>query len=209
MKKILLILVAITSIFIIRSFFLPWATVDTTALKALSEIRADTEGKTIKAAPIRKAAKRFRDLTYPIKKPLDTDIKQTVTGYEISSLKPYENLPSVVISFMELLLKDVDNATNMRHLVLFLPGGAILCFVLAILGLRFRFPIILMLVWSEATSIIGLYNIKSAIIGATSDFAHLTMEDGIWYSLYGFLFIFCISLVWVTFDKTKPICRDS
>jgi hypothetical protein len=201
-KKMLAILIILASVLIIRAFFMPWVTVDTTLIKAAGEMAADPKGKIVKAEGLRITLfKNIGSIFYPAFRRIDKDIEVVASGYTIPKLM-HGQKARFIVPFMEALFKDIDNINNKSFLVYGLPIGAIACILFALLGLRFRVPVILMLMLSEATSIIGMYNLISAVdTDLKSAFADLTIEPGMWYSLGGFFFIFIMSFLWLAFLK--------
>jgi len=201
-KKILTILIILASALIIRSFFMPWVTVDTTVIKAAGEMAANPKGKMIEAEGLRIAFfKNMGSIFYPAFRCIDKEIEVVASGYGIPELMHGEEA-RFIVPFMETLFKDVDHIDRKSYFVYGFPIIAVVCIFFAILGLRSKIPVILTLMICEAISIIGIYNLKSAADAESKvTFADLTIEIGMWYSLYAFLFIFIMSFLWLAFIR--------
>ena len=201
-KKVFVVLIILASALIIRSFFMPWVTVDTTVIKAAGEMAANPKNKMIEAEGLRIVFfKNLGSIFYPAFRRIDKDIEVIASGIGIPKLMNGEEA-RFIVPFMETLFKDIDDIERKSYFVYGFPIMAIMCIAFVLLGLRFRSPIILMLMLCEAISIIGIYNLKSAAkadIKAT--FTTLTIEPGMWYSLYAFLAIFIMSFLWLVFIK--------
>jgi hypothetical protein len=204
MKKVFVVLIILASLVIIRGFYLPWATVETSVLKGAAAMMGDPKGKIVQVPRLRRALKEAAGFFYPIVKTADKEIKVVVTGRSIPRMMQGKDA-RVVISFMEILFKDIDNVEERAYLVYIIPIGALLCILFSLLGLKFRLPLILMLMLTEAIGIIGLYNLKTTFIDARMPEAnaHLSIGFGIWYTVYAYLFIFLASFLWLVFDKRR------
>lgn len=198
-KKILLILVIATSALIIRSFFLPWATVETSARNMAKAVRVTKKIQKEKVPLMRRAMRSARSLVSPATSIRGINIKRTVSGYEITRMLNKGEL-DIETTFMEALFRGVQNINKKSYILYIFPLSAMLCIPLSLLGLWFRSPIIMIFAASEALALLGIYNLKLAVT-LTGPFGNLILQDGIWFTLYGFVALCAISVLWLIVHK--------
>lgn len=199
-KKIFLILVIIASMVILRAFFMPWAKVKTSVVKASRELTTDAGGKLAKFPKIKEAMKELARVTDLVEALGDIEVETTVSGYNIPMLVN-KKTSKVALPLMQVLFEDSKNLDMKSYLVYFLPVLGIVCIFLGIWGLRYKLSILFMMILSGAVSIIGLYNLKRA--GLSAPAVTIVIEKGLWYTLYAFLFIFFVSILWLLTDKKR------
>lgn len=201
MKKIAFVgLVIVAAIVIVSSFFKPWVRLSTSVTKISGELVGKTTGK-IKEAPLAgKFVKELEKVTSAIGNLGDVEVKTTVSGYDIPTLVNKKS-SKVAISFVQSFFKGAKDLDKKSKLVLFLPLFAILCVVLAIAGIRYKFAVVLMAVLSSLISLVGLYKLKTLDLSSLT--VNITIEKGLWQTIYAYLFIFVLSIVWLATDKKQ------
>lgn len=201
MKKIALTgLVILAAIVIISSFFMPWAKLSASVTKVSKQLTGSA-GK-IKDTPL---GERFMRELSRVTDAIgnvggDIQIKTSVSGYDIPSMANKKS-SKVAISVIQGLLKDAKDADKKAALVFLLPIFAVVCAALAVIGLKNKLSVILMLIISGAISLGGLYRLK--ILDLASLPVDITIEKGLWQTLYAYLFIFIISIIWLVTDKKQ------
>lgn len=191
------VLIIIAAVIIISSFFMPWARLSTSVTKISEKLTAPATG-TLKEAPL--AGKFIKELEKITSALGDVEVKATVSGYNIPTLVNKKS-SKVAISLAQTLFKGGKDLDKKSMLVFLVPLFAGLCVVLAIVGVKYKLSVVLMLLLSGAISVGGLYNLK------TTDFSNLlvkiTIEKGLWQTIYAYLFIFLLSIVWLITDKKQ------
>lgn len=190
MKKIILVsLVVLAAIVIISSFFMPWAQLSASMTKVSKEL---TGGKFLRELS------RITDAIGKVGG--DIQIKTSVSGYDIPSMANKKS-SKVAISVIQGLLKDAKDADKKAALVFLLPIFAVVCVALAVIGLKNKLSVILMLIISGAISLGGLYRLKTLDLASLP--VDITIEKGLWQTLYAYLFIFIVSIIWLVTDKKE------
>ena len=86
-------------------------------------------------------------------------------------------------------------------LVYLIPLFAIVCVILAVIGLKYKLAVIAMAVIGGAISIGGLYNLFTANLAALP--VQITIMNGLWQTMYGYLLICILSIIWlITVKRT-------
>jgi len=201
MKKIALAgLVVLAAIVIVSSFFMPWAKLSASVTKVSKELT----GRAGKAAGGPFGEKFTRELSR-ITDAIgnvggNVEIKTSVSGYDIPSMANKKS-SKVAISLAQGLLKDAKDLDKKAALVFLLPIFAVVCAALAVIGLKNKLSIILMLIISGGISLGGLYRLKTLDLASLP--VDITIEKGLWQTLYAYLFIFIISIIWLVVDKKE------
>jgi len=197
-KNILCGLVIIAGAVIVVSFFLPWAKVTVSTMGVSKELTKDVE-TTLKDTPIAgKLVGKLTDITDAVSALGDIEVKTQVTGYNIPVLVNRKT-SKVALSLMQIMFKSVENLDVKSYLVYLLPILGIFCAIASILGRKNRFYVMLMLVVAGAVSIIGLYNLHTT--NMANIVVKVTIMDGLWYTMYGFLFIFVAGIAWLALGE--------
>lgn len=192
MKKIVFVgLVIAAAAVIVSSFFMPWAKLSASVTKISQELTGKGAGKFIKG---------LEKITGTLGVLGDVEVRTAVSGYDIPTMVNKKS-SKVAISLAQGLFKDAKDLDKKSNLLFLVPLFAIVCVALAVVGIRYKLAVALMSVLSGAISLGGLYNLK------TADFSNLsvkiTVEKGLWHTIYAYLFIFILSIIWLVTDKTN------
>ncbi|MGB2706179.1 MAG: hypothetical protein WBC74_04930 [Candidatus Omnitrophota bacterium] len=200
MKRILTCLIIAASVVVVISFFLPWAKVSVSAVGVSKEL-TDIADKKLGDTPIAgKVIDRLKKVTGAISSFGDIDVKTTVTGYQIPKLVN-DKTSKVAISLVGIMFKSAEGLEWKSYLVYLLPLLGILCAGLAVLGLKNNIYVILMLVVSGVVSLAGLYNLHTANVESIA--VKVSIESGLWNTMYALCFIFLVSILWLILDRKK------
>lgn len=201
MKKIIFsIAIIIASAVIVVSFFKPWANVVTSALGVSKELTAATKDKLGDSSFGSKVSSTLQSITGFLSGVGDIKVKTTVTGYDIPVMVNSKT-SKVAISLAQMMFKSAEGLEAKSYLVYLLPLSGMGCAVLVLLGVKKKIFIVAMAALSGAISITGLYNLKTADISTLA--VKITVQDGLWYTMYGFLFIFVIAVAWLVLDNKR------
>ncbi len=194
-------LVIICSVIIVISFFMPWAKVKISATQVSKELVASAEKGPLKGTPFaEKFVKKFEKATSIIGGLGDIEVKTQVSGYDIPTMVNKQS-SKIAILFAQEFFKDAKDLDKKSMLVFLLPLLGITCMALAIFGLRYKWAVVAMLVLAGVISVVGLYNLYTADFSATA--VEITIEKGIWQTLYSYLAIFIICIAWLAADMRK------
>ncbi|UCD55518.1 MAG: hypothetical protein JSV93_01595 [Candidatus Omnitrophota bacterium] len=197
-KNILSGIVIAAGTVIVISFFLPWAKVSISAVGVSKELAKDAK-IILKDTPLAgKLLGRLEKATDAIGALGDVDVKTQVTGYGIPVLVN-RKISKVAFSLVQIMFKSAANVDIKSYLVYLLPLLGIFCGVAAILGQKNKLYIIIMLVVAGLVSIAGLYNLYTADLSNIA--VKITIMNGLWFTMYGFLFIFLVGIAWLILDK--------
>lgn len=181
------------SIVILISFFMPWAGVSTSAIRISKQMTSDTMDD-LKDAPISShLLTGFKEAANIIGGLGDVEMNMVVTGYDIP-VEANKKLSKVAISLLQTLLRDARNLHKKSKLIYLMPVFAVGCIIFALVGTRYKAAIALMSILSGVLSMGGLYNLKTANL--SSEVLEITIGRGLWMTLYAYLFIFIVSIVW-------------
>ncbi len=201
MKNLVLTgLVVLAAIIIIFSFFAPWAKLSASVTKVSKEL-TDKAGKAAGGTFGERFTRELSRVTDAIGKVGgDIQIKTSISGYDIPSMVNKKS-SKVAISLVQGLMKDAKDIDKKAALVFLLPIFAVVCAVLAVMGLKNKLSVILMLIISGAISLGGLYRLKTLDLASLP--VDITIESGLWNTMYAYLFIFIIGIIWVVTDKKQ------
>ena len=199
MRRIaLLALVVICAIAIIHGFFMPWAKASASVTKVAKSLASSATGGILENTPF--AGKFIRGLdkaTDKISELGDVQIKTAVSGYDIPTLINKKS-SQVAIAIASAMFKDVKDLDKKSMLVYLLPLLALLCIGLAIVGIKNKIALIVMAVLSGGIAVGGLYNLMTVNL---SDLPiQISIEQGLWQTMYAYLIIFVIGIVWIVLD---------
>ncbi|MFH1791714.1 MAG: hypothetical protein ABH885_07030, partial [Candidatus Omnitrophota bacterium] len=94
--------------------------------------------------------------------------------------------------------EDLDKKS---YLVYVIPLIGIICAALALLGMKNKLFIFIMICLSGAVSLGGLRNIMTMDTGTLP--VSIVIGKGLWNTLYAFLFIFLTGVTWIFIVKKK------
>jgi len=199
MRKIaLLALVVICALAIVHAFFMPWAKASASATKVAKSLASSATGGILENTPF--AGKFIRELDKAANKISDMGdikIKTAVSGYDIPTLINKKS-SQVAIAIASAMFKDVKALDKKSMLVYLLPLLALVCIGLAIIGLKNKIAIMVMAVLSGAIAVGGLYNLMTVNLSNLP--IQISIEQGLWQTMYAYLIISVIGIVWIVFD---------
>jgi hypothetical protein len=195
MKKLLFtFLVCIAAAVIIYAFFIPWATVAT----SVTGITKEASGALSKTGFGSKLAGEINVATNFLNDMGGVSVENTVTGYQIPVLVN-DNTSKVAISVAEMFFENTKDLDKKSYLVYLLPVLGLACVLLAFFSDINRLFLVLMVLISGAVSLGGLYKLYT--FDVSSLVVHISIQKGLWYSMYAFLFIFVIGMFQLLFGK--------
>jgi len=201
-KVILLSLVVICAIAIIHGFFMPWAKASASATKVAKSLVSSAKIGFLKDSPFAgKLIKEFDRATNKISDLGDIRIKTAVSGYDIPTLVNNKT-SQIAIGIASIMFKDVKDLDKKVMLVYLLPLSALLCIGLAIAGLKNKIAVIVMAVLSGGIALGGLYNLMTADLSNLN--IQISIGQGLWQTMYAYLTIFVIGIVWIALDLKEP-----
>ncbi|MBP7056420.1 MAG: hypothetical protein KBB52_06185 [Candidatus Omnitrophica bacterium] len=202
-KTIMAALIIVCSVVIIGSFFMPWAKAVTTATKVAGGIERSLDAGPLGGSPF--ASKLIANID-KAKTALnvfgDVRFKTVVSGYEIPVMLNRQE-SKTALSLTQVFAPGAQNIGKKALLVYLLPLFALLCIALSLLAFKtdlFLLPVILI---SGLISTAGLYKVLTADI--TNNIVQITIERGLWQTLYGYLLIFIFSLLWFVLGRALVI----
>ncbi len=201
MKKLALAgLVVLAAIVIISSFFMPWAKLSASVTKVSKELTGQA-GKAAGGTFGERFTRELSRVTDAIGNVGgDIEIKTSVSGYDIPSMANKKS-SKVAASLAQSLLKDAKDLDKKAAIVFLFPIFAVVCAALAVMGLKNKLSVILMFIISGIISLGGLYRLKTLDLASLP--VDITIERGLWQTLYAYLFIFIISVIWLVTDKKQ------
>ncbi len=195
-KLIFMTLVIVASALIVVAFFMPWAKVATSVTGISKEVTSTVEDTPLAG----KVVGKISAITDAIAGLGDVEIKTTVRGSQVPALVNNQT-SKVALSLAQVMFKSAEGIDKKSYLVYLLPLLGIACAALAVIGLKNKLFVGVMLVISGAVSIGGLYNLYTMDIGSQA--VKISIEDGLWYTMYAFLFIFLVSVAWLILDRKR------
>ena len=135
---------------------------------------------------------KLKSFTGSLSKFGDIGVKTTITGYQIPQLVN-DKTSKVALSVAQILFKSTEGLDIKSYLVYLLPLFGIICSLFAFLGQSKKIYSILMIVISGAVSLVGLYNLHTADLPNLA--VKVSIENGLWNTMYAFLFICFIGIV--------------
>lgn len=197
-KVVLLSLVVICAIAIIHGFFMPWAKASTSATRVAKGLAGAATTGGLENTPFAgKFIRIFDKTTEKIANIGDVEIKTAVSGYDIPTLIN-KKTSKIAISLAQALFKDAKDLDKKSMLVYLLPILALVCIGLAVVGLKSKIALFVMVVLSGAIAIGGLYNLMT--VNLSNLVVTISIEQGLWQTMYGYLMICGLSIIWIVFD---------
>ena len=186
--------VIVCAIIIIASFFMPWARATVSATKVAKNVADSASGKLQNTSFGGKFVQGLNQTTNSIGNIGDIKVKTTVSGYDIPTM--INNKSShVAIQLAQILFKDARDLDKKSMLVYLLPLFAIVCIALAIIGLRYKVSVMAAAIIGGAIGIGGLYKLMSTDLSNLP--VQITIENGLWQTMYGYLLICILSIAWL------------
>jgi len=199
MKKMaIMILVVICSVVIVASFFAPWARAKVAVTKVAAGMTTAASNELGNTPFAGKIINELNTATKAISSLGDIEIKTQVRGCDIPTLINKKS-SRIALSLAQILFKDAKDLDKKSLLVYLLPIFAIVCIVLAVLGLKNKLFVVGMMIIGGVISIAGLYNLMT--MNLTGLPVEITIMSGLWQTIYGNLLIFVLSIVWLVIDR--------
>ena len=120
MKKVLLVLIVIASLVVVKAFFMPWAGVSTSVVRASRELTGSAEKKFGKFPELTKAFKELKKATDKIEFLGDVEIRSTISGYDVPRMVNQKS-SKVALSLAQTIFKDAKDLDKKSYLVYALP----------------------------------------------------------------------------------------
>ena len=198
---ILLALIIICALAIVHAFFLPWAKASTSATRVAKSLVSEAKGPLADAPFAGKFIKMFDKTTQKVADLGDIEVKTAVSGYDIPTLINKKS-SQIAIAIASVMFKDAKDMDKKSLLVYLLPLFALVCIGLAVIGLKSKIAIIVMIVVSGAIAAGGLYNLMTA--NFSNLVVSISIERGLWQTMYGYLLICVLGIIWIVLGaKTK------
>lgn len=198
-KEILSKLVIIATIVIVISFFMPWAKVSTSVAGVTKGVTTTAKAKLggIKAAE--KLLGQIEKVGDVVTSAVgDVEVRVEVSGYDVPVLVN-KNTSQIALALVEIFFKDAEGAGVKSYAVYLLPIFGIASAVLAVLGLKKKLYVIAMTVLGGAISIVGLFRLMTTNLANLV--ADISIGQGLWSTMYAFLAICIIGIVWIFKEK--------
>ena len=193
-------LIIVCALIIIASFFMPWAKATVSATKVAKNVANSASGELQNTSFGGKFVQGFDQATNAIGDIGDLKVKTTVSGYDIPTMINKKS-SHVAIQLTQLLFKDAKDMDKKSMLVYLLPLFAIVCIALAIIGLRYKVSVIAAAIIGGAIGIGGLYKLMSTDLSNLP--VQITIENGLWQTMYGYLLICILSIAWLVMGSKE------
>ena len=200
LKIAMAVLIIICSIVIVVSFFMPWAKAVTTSTKVASGL-TDIVARNFAGTSLGdKIVSKMTQATEAVREFGDVQFKTTVSGYEIPVLVNRKD-STTALSFVQAFIPQAEGTGKRLLLIYLIPLMALLCIALVVLGMKNSIYIFLITIISGVVAIGGIY--KAATANLANTMVKITLEHGLWQSLYGYLAIFIFSILWLMGNKAR------
>lgn len=199
-KLVLLGLVVICALSVVHGFFIPWAKASVSATKVAKGLVSKAEESAAFSPFASGFIKKLSKTTDKISDLGDIQAKTAVSGYDIPALIN-KNASRIAIEVATIFFKNAKDLDRKSLLVYLLPLLALACIALAVVGMKNNVFIIVMAVLSGAISIAGLYNLMT--VDLTKLPIQISIEQGLWQTMYAYLSIFIIGIIWIVLDLKK------
>jgi len=193
-------LIIVLSLVVIVSFFTPWAKASVSLSKAAKGITSMAE-KEFEGTPY---AGKVLNFLQKASKAIDTvgnvEVRTTVSGYDIPTLVHKKSSQSA-IAMAQIFFANTEGLEKKVMLLYLLPLFGVICVFFALLGLRSR-------LWIAGTAIIGgIISIGGFYSLSRTNFSgeqyQIILLNGVWYTLYAYLFICIFSIVWLAIGQNR------
>jgi len=199
MKRIVLLaLVVLCALAIIHAFFMPWAKASASATKVAKSLAKSATGGILENTPFAgKFVRGLDEATNKISDIGDIKIKTAVSGYDIPTLINKKS-SQIAIAIVSVMFKDAKDLDKKSMLVYLLPLLALACIGLAVVGLKNKIAVMVMIVLGGGISIGGLYNLMTVDLSSLP--IQISIEQGLWQTMYAYLIISIIGIIWIVLD---------
>jgi len=199
MRKIVLLALVITcAAAIMHGFFMPWAKANASATRIAQGLVKSATGGALKNSPFAgNFIKGVDKAAYKISGIGDIQVKTAVSGYDIPTLIN-KKTSQIAIAIASTMFKDAKDLDKKSMLVYLLPLFALVCIGLGIVGMKNKIALIVMAVLSGGIAVGGLYNLMTVDLSSLP--IQISIEQGLWQTMYSYLFIFIISAIWIILD---------
>jgi hypothetical protein len=195
MKKIVMATLAVLSaVVIIISFFMPWAKASTSATRVAKSVKQGAGGALQGTSLGEKVMTYFDVATQAISDMGDIKVKTIVRGCDIPTLVSKKS-SNVAISLVQVYAKDANDLDKKASLIYIIPLFALACIALAVLGMKNILFVAIMGLASGIISIVGFFKIMTTDM--SSMVVQISIENGLWLTLWAYMAIFMISVAWV------------
>ena len=194
-RPVFLALIFIACAVVIIAFFKPWAQVGT-SITGVSQDLAGIAEKSIGG----KVVGELQKATTAISGLGDMEVKTTVRGYDIPILVN-DKTSKMAISIAEILFKSAEDLDIKSYLVYLAPILALLCAFLAFKGTKLY--VLIMVIISGVLSVAGIYNVSTANL--SNMIVKVKIGQGIWLTLYAFLFMAIVGIIWFIMEKKRAV----
>ena len=199
-KLVMMALIVICGIVIIASFFMPWAKASTSATRVAKGLKQSTEGA-LQGTPFGEKFMAQLDVaTQAISNMGDIKVKTIVRGCDIPTLVNKKS-SQAAIAITQVYVKNANDLDKKVLLVYLIPLFALACIALTFLGMKNILFVAIMGLISGIISVIGFFKIMTTDL--SSMVVQISIEKGLWATLWAYLAIFVISIVWVIIDRKK------
>jgi len=199
-KTIMAVLVVICAIAIVIAFFMPWAKASTSATRVAKGVK-QSAGGALQGTSLGDKAMAYLDVaTQAISEMGDIKVKTIVRGCDIPTLISRKS-SNVAISLAQVYVNDTNDLDKKVILVYLIPLFAIACIALAVLGMKNILFVAIMGLVSGVISVVGFFKIM--ITDMSSMMVQISIEKGLWMTLWAYLAIFAISIAWVVIYRNK------
>jgi hypothetical protein len=199
MKKMILSgLIIACSVMVIVSFFMPWANASVSVTKAATGLAAMVQ----KELGGTQYEKKVANFLQKAEKTIDTignvEVKTTVSGYDIPTLVQKRSSRSA-LSFVQIFFKGAQGLEKKVMLVYLLPLFGVACIFLTVLALTNKLYIIGPAVIGGVISAGGFYKLWTTNFSGAQ--YQIILLNGMWYTLYAYLLICILSIVWLATER--------
>jgi len=199
-KMVMAALAALSAVVIIISFFMPWAKASTSAARVAKSVKQSAGGVLQGTSLGEKVMTYFDVAAQAISDMGDIKVKTIVRGCDIPTLVS-KNSSNAAISLVQMCVNDTNDLGKKAALVYLIPVFALMCIALSFLGIKNILFVAVMGFVSGIISIAGFFKIMAADM--SSMVVQISIENGLWLTLWAYMAIFIISVVWVSIARNK------
>ncbi|MBU4377167.1 MAG: hypothetical protein KKD29_06835 [Candidatus Omnitrophica bacterium] len=200
MKKVIFpALIVIACLVIIYAFFMPWAKIVISGTEVSKRlIEAASKGPLKDSPHAAKFINKLQSATKSMEKMGDIEIKSVVSGNDIPTLVNQKE-SKTALALIQLFFPDAQDIDKKAKMVYLLPLLAIVCMGLAAAGVKYRISPLIIAIIGGVVSGAGLY--KLSTLGSANLAVTLGIENGLWLTMYAYLFICIVSIAWLALGK--------
>jgi len=197
-KVILLSLVVICAIAIIHGFFMPWAKASASAGKIVRGVSSSVTGTGGKVPLIGGLFGKVEKISEKVTGVADVvGVKMSVSGYDIPKMMNTKS-SQVAVALAGIFISDAKDADTKSYAVYLMPILALVCIGLALMGMKNKIALIIMAVISGGISAGGLFKLMTTNLSNMA--VAISIENGLWQTLYAYLLICIIGIIWIALD---------